>query len=199
MFVLPIMSVAVAVLLLLVVFFCCSSAAISTPTSSPQADANALCTFKQAITDWPGSGAAISGWNCTINGSEAVATTLPCGSHPYNWTGVTCSGQHISQLDLSNQGITGQLSDSIANISTLEVINLGGNNLIGEISTIIFAISGLSTLILSDNMFNGKQPPSYYCIFIVCLSQNLYLTLHLLTSYFVFITLNRHTVINFGR
>ena len=159
--------VAVLLLLLLVIFVCCSSAASSTPTSSPQADANALCLFKQAITNWPGSGGALQGWNCTANGSEVVATTLPCGSNAFNWTGVSCSGQQISQLDLSNQGIAGQLSDAIANISTLEVINLGGNKLIGEISTMILAISGLSILMLNDNMFNGKQPPSYYCISIL--------------------------------
>ena len=87
-----------------------------------QSDANALCAFKQGITNWPAGSLSISGWTCT----GSTATSLPCS---ITWTGVTCSNGVITILELNSKELAGTISPAISLLTGLNSLQLGINRL----------------------------------------------------------------------
>ncbi|KAI3904033.1 hypothetical protein MKW92_026810 [Papaver armeniacum] len=60
----------------------------------------------------------------------------PCLPPEHAWTGVTCSTDkvvRVSNINLTNFGLVGTLSPSIANLTALKTLSLGGNKLSGSI------------------------------------------------------------------
>ncbi|OAY80018.1 LRR receptor-like serine/threonine-protein kinase GSO1 [Ananas comosus] len=77
----------------------------------------------------------------------------------------------IMILDLSNNQISGMLPSSLENMTSLEVLNLGSNNLHGFLP---FLSDSLTWLNFSNNMFSGSLPWSFFKpnLFTVVLTNN---------------------------
>ncbi|KAG0487083.1 hypothetical protein HPP92_009178 [Vanilla planifolia] len=87
----------------------------------------------------------------------------PCMPEENSWTGVSCningSFARVTQLDLTNFGISGTLSDSIENLTAISKIWLSGNKLSGTIPQMT-NLKELVSLHLADNEFTGQIPSS---------------------------------------
>ncbi|KAG2727490.1 hypothetical protein I3760_01G159700 [Carya illinoinensis] len=86
----------------------------------------------------------------------------PCLPRQYSWTGISCSkGPQIRviTLNLTNMGLSGSLSPSIANMTALTSIFLGNNNLTGPIPD-LSSLKMLEMLHLENNQFSGEIPSS---------------------------------------
>ncbi|MBR1548209.1 MAG: leucine-rich repeat protein, partial [Prevotella sp.] len=53
------------------------------------------------------------------------------------WHGVTTVGDYITAIDLSSQGLKGELCDSLFMLSRLETVNLSDNNITGDLGTLL--------------------------------------------------------------
>ncbi|XP_057964812.1 probable LRR receptor-like serine/threonine-protein kinase At1g67720 [Malania oleifera] len=87
----------------------------------------------------------------------------PCLPSENSWTGVKCSyGKfaRIITLNLTGIGISGSLSPSIANLTALTNLWLGGNNISGPIPE-LKQLTALQTLHLENNKFEGSIPQSF--------------------------------------
>ncbi|KAF7144078.1 hypothetical protein RHSIM_Rhsim05G0083800 [Rhododendron simsii] len=87
----------------------------------------------------------------------------PCLPKQNSWTGVKCSDEgkyaRVVSLDLSNIGLTGELSESIDNLTAIRSIYLGGNKLSGPLPN-MGSLKALETLHLEGNQFEGPIPES---------------------------------------
>uniref|UniRef100_A0A251UMW3 Putative STRUBBELIG-receptor family 2 n=1 Tax=Helianthus annuus TaxID=4232 RepID=A0A251UMW3_HELAN len=76
-----------------------------------------------------------------------------------SWTGVTCSGSSIIQMDVSNNNIYGEIPYSLP--SNLTHLNLSHNFLSGPIGNVFTGLSLLEEMDLSYNQFIGDLPSSF--------------------------------------
>ncbi|XP_047336318.1 putative leucine-rich repeat receptor-like serine/threonine-protein kinase At2g14440 [Impatiens glandulifera] len=88
----------------------------------------------------------------------------PCLPLDYRWSGVTCSNgpserMRVKSLNLTNMGLSGSLSPSLANLTAISDIWLGNNSLSGAIPN-LSPLKFLKTLHLEFNRLNGEIPPS---------------------------------------
>ncbi|CAH1452703.1 unnamed protein product [Lactuca virosa] len=80
-----------------------------------------------------------------------------------NWIGVRChsqTGHHVTELDISDYNIGGEISYSLVNLTYLNHLDLSGNSFHGTIPTFIGSLTQLMHLGLSRNSFNGTIPRS---------------------------------------
>ena len=85
-------------------------------------------------------------------------TTTPC-----TWYRVTCSGGHVTHVDLYNNNLVGVIPESFSNLAYLTYIQLHGNAISGSITDFINLIQHISSLYyvsLNINRFTGYIPPS---------------------------------------
>ena len=87
-----------------------------------------------------------------LNWSAAKAMTT--------WRGVTVSGtpQRVTKLELSNSGLTGELTGLLGNLTGLTELRLDGNALTGGIPSRLGQLSALTHLYLSGNALTGCVP-----------------------------------------
>ncbi|KAH7546982.1 hypothetical protein FEM48_Zijuj01G0258800 [Ziziphus jujuba var. spinosa] len=79
----------------------------------------------------------------------------PCGQ---GWKGVTCSGQRVTEIDISNLGLTGNLGYQLQPLSALTILDVSGNNLGGSIP---YSLPPNATrLNFASNIFSGNIPYS---------------------------------------
>jgi Leucine-rich repeat (LRR) protein len=71
---------------------------------------------------------------------------------------VTCSGDHIKEITLPNNNLTGIIPGSIGTFSNLQVLNLGANQLSGTIPLEIGNLTNLLRLHLHLNQLSGPIP-----------------------------------------
>ncbi|KAI3885843.1 hypothetical protein MKW92_001102 [Papaver armeniacum] len=86
----------------------------------------------------------------------------PCLPPEHAWTGVTCSTDkvvRVSNINLTNFGLVGTLSPSIANLTALKTLSLSGNKLSGSIPD-MGTLKELGSLHLDNNAFEGSIPQS---------------------------------------
>jgi Leucine-rich repeat (LRR) protein len=82
------------------------------------------------------------------------------------WQGITCSQSaspgfvHVLQLKLPRYKLTGSLPYSIANLTQLQVLNLGYNSLRSSIPESMGSFSELQRLDLNNNQLTGAVPKS---------------------------------------
>lgn len=142
-----------------------------------QSDANALCTFKLGISNWPSNPStaptpsapsrsasllspptSFSGWNC----SGDVASSFPCGAGAVVWTGVSCGSgnqsNQVVQLDLAGVSLAGTISSYLSVLTNLFSLTLNSNFFFGEIPSELSALTGLTQLLLGSNMLTSTIP-----------------------------------------
>ncbi|KAH9551152.1 hypothetical protein CY35_09G000700 [Sphagnum magellanicum] len=120
---------------------CCGSVAVF--TSQNLADVQALLDFRNALVD-PSN--ALSSW-------KAENATSFC-----TWTGVECDiDGRVQTLKLSNIGLQGSISPSVAQLARLEVLDLSVNDLSGPIPPVCQS-GQLKHLILTGNKLSGGLP-----------------------------------------
>ncbi|KAI3812476.1 hypothetical protein L1987_17186 [Smallanthus sonchifolius] len=81
-----------------------------------------------------------------------------------NWVGITCnsSSGRIVRLELPSKRLTGNLSNSMANLDQLRTLNLSHNFLKGSLPVSLFHLPHLEVVDLSGNGFNGVLPNLSY-------------------------------------
>ncbi len=82
------------------------------------------------------------------------------GSVTNDWRGITISGNHVVKLELSNNGLKGTIPNSIAYLTSLDILNLSNNQISGSIPDSIGLLYNLRYLILNLNQLIGNIPAS---------------------------------------
>ena len=74
------------------------------------------------------------------------------------WIGIGCDDAgNVRSITLANQKLTGELSDALTQVKTLELLQLPNNNLSGPIPP-AFAKTGLKAINIQNNHFTGVLP-----------------------------------------
>ncbi|XVF25309.1 hypothetical protein REPUB_Repub13aG0202300 [Reevesia pubescens] len=111
--------------------------------ATDQGDASALGVMFSSLN----SPQQLTGWTAS-NGD-------PCGQ---SWKGVTCSGQRVTEIKLSNLGLSGSMGYSLQSLTSLKELDMSHNNLAGDIPYNI--PQNLQRLNLAYNQFTGSAPYS---------------------------------------
>ncbi|XP_074573956.1 putative leucine-rich repeat receptor-like serine/threonine-protein kinase At2g19230 [Curcuma longa] len=103
----------------------------------------------------------------------------PCSPNAFVWDGLNCTynlsnSPRVTALNLSSWGLTGEITKSFANLSTLQYLDLSYNNLTGPIPDDLANLSSLKLLDLTRNQLNGSVPSN-----LLEMAQNGLLTLRL--------------------
>jgi Leucine-rich repeat (LRR) protein len=75
-----------------------------------------------------------------------------------DWYGVTCTGNHVTQIDLHGNNLVGTIPSSIGSLTFLEYLWLPTNQLTGSIPTQLGSLPNLQYLWLSHNQLTGSIP-----------------------------------------
>ncbi|CAM6022137.1 unnamed protein product [Sphagnum balticum] len=90
-----------------------------------------------------------------------------------NWLGVVCVGANVTELHLSNLGLTGQLGYGLSGLQSLLYFNVSTNNIEGIVPSQL--PPSIQNLILAGNHFIGSLPYSFHQLsglIVLDLSQN---------------------------
>jgi len=79
-------------------------------------------------------------------------------NRPCSWYGVVCLAGHVSQLDLSDNRLSGPLPAQLGDLTQLRALNLKRNTLTGSVPTSLSSLALLQTLDLSENRLTGAIP-----------------------------------------
>ncbi|XP_042483540.1 LRR receptor-like serine/threonine-protein kinase EFR [Macadamia integrifolia] len=111
-----------------------------------ETDRLALLNFKSHIDD---PYRVLSSWNDSI--------------HFCNWAGVKCGRRHYQRvigLELIDNGLGGNISPHIGNLSFLQFIDISNNRFNGEIPKEIGNLFRLQSIVFENNTFQGELPTS---------------------------------------
>lgn len=82
-----------------------------------------------------------------------------------SWYGVTVSftdsGEHVTELWLVDNKLSGSIPYQLGNLSQLDLIDLGGNKLSSSIPSQLGNLSNLEVLALNYNQLSGTIPSSF--------------------------------------
>ncbi|GKB33756.1 STRUBBELIG-receptor family 7-like protein isoform X1 [Tanacetum coccineum] len=119
-------------------------------------------TFTNAVTD-PSDASALNAMYQNLNSPGQLTKWTSTGGDPCadNWTGVTCSGSRVTQINLAGCGYTGNLPYSISQMTSLKYLNVANNQINGALPDMFGQLSALSTLDISSNSFTGDLPQSF--------------------------------------
>lgn len=92
------------------------------------------------------------------NNSGWVDGVLNVDCSVCDWYGVGCTNGRVTSLLLENNNLIGQLSNSIASLELLNLLNLSGNDLSGPLPEQLFDLTRLNFLLLHSNNFVGGLP-----------------------------------------
>ena len=92
-----------------------------------------------------------SGWT---NKDNWLSTTVS----ECNWYGVTCTGNHVTQLYPYGNNLVGTIPSSIGNLTYLEILSLFNNKLTGNIPASLGSLTNLGYLALYNNQLTGSIP-----------------------------------------
>jgi hypothetical protein len=82
--------------------------------------------------------------------------------HVCTWTGVTCDGTSVTQIDVAHRGLRGVLPAELANLTTLQKFTASNNTLNGTLSPYLSAWgTSIIYLDLGNNNISGTLPKEY--------------------------------------
>ncbi|XP_022997843.1 LRR receptor-like serine/threonine-protein kinase IOS1 isoform X1 [Cucurbita maxima] len=89
----------------------------------------------------------------------------PCAPKMFAWQGINCSYDasnppRITGLDLSSNGLTGEISANISSLAKLAFLDLSNNNLSGAVPDFLAEMPLLTVIDLSGNNLSGQVPAS---------------------------------------
>ncbi|MDX5407721.1 MAG: S8 family serine peptidase [Chromatiaceae bacterium] len=87
------------------------------------------------------------------NSTNWLQNNTPC-----NWFGVACSSGRVASLNLSDNGLVGQLPTKVNQLSALTELDVSFNALQGNFPAAILQLTQLSRLQLWNNAFEGSIP-----------------------------------------
>ncbi|XP_042510703.1 probable LRR receptor-like serine/threonine-protein kinase At3g47570 [Macadamia integrifolia] len=137
---------ALQLLLVFIILLFGSSLSLVESVVMNKTDRLALLDFKKQIDDPYG---ALSSWNDSI--------------HFCNWVGITCGHRHQQRviiLDLQGNGLGGNISPSIGNLTFLHILNIANNSFYGKIPQEIGKLIRLRSILFLNNTFEGEIPTS---------------------------------------
>ena len=114
----------------------------STAIGTPQAECQALVDLYNATKG--------ESW---IQKENWLASNSIC-----EWVGVTCESGHISEIDLNENGLKGNLPASLGDLNNLEKLDLEKNTLSGSIPVSLGTLSDLEYLRFGENGLTGSIP-----------------------------------------
>ncbi|XP_039053755.1 protein STRUBBELIG-RECEPTOR FAMILY 5 [Hibiscus syriacus] len=79
----------------------------------------------------------------------------PCGDY---WEGITCSGSSVTEINLRDHNLSGQLGYQLSSLSSVKIFDVSKNNLNGDIPYQL--PPNAQRIELSENNFNGNVPYS---------------------------------------
>ncbi|XP_022730781.1 probable LRR receptor-like serine/threonine-protein kinase At4g29180 isoform X2 [Durio zibethinus] len=87
----------------------------------------------------------------------------PCGPKNYTWEGVECNYSvslppRIISLNLTSSGLSGTISASFGNLSSVESLDLSNNRLSGPVPEFLKELKSLKFLNLEGNQLSGYVP-----------------------------------------
>ena len=92
------------------------------------------------------------------NGDWLISNT-PCGWFGAGqWHGVSCSGGHVTRLNLNDNQLKRNIPTELGNLSNLQDLNLSYNQLEDSIPVELGQLSNLQYLRLSFNQLEGSIP-----------------------------------------
>ncbi|XP_062010114.1 probable LRR receptor-like serine/threonine-protein kinase At1g05700 [Rosa rugosa] len=86
----------------------------------------------------------------------------PCSPQAYSWEGINCSYHAVTprlvSLNLSSNGLTGEIALSISNLAKIQTLDLSNNNLTGSIPELLSQLPDLNFINLEKNKLTGSVP-----------------------------------------
>ncbi|CAO1945935.1 unnamed protein product [Urochloa humidicola] len=112
--------------------------------AQPAADeAGLLLEIKRAWGDPP----VLVGWNATATGAHC------------SWPHVGCdTAGRVTSLDLASANVAGPFPDAVGNLSGLTYLDVSSNNVTGAFPTALYRCAALQYLNLSGNYLGGELP-----------------------------------------
>ncbi|HEY9623287.1 MAG TPA: DUF4347 domain-containing protein [Crinalium sp.] len=86
------------------------------------------------------------------------SNTPPILSVVSQWKGVSLTGNRVSDIDLSNNNLSGTIPSELGNLANLKTLVLRQNKLSGTISSALGQLGSLTYLNLRDNQLSGSIP-----------------------------------------
>ncbi|KAI5076439.1 hypothetical protein GOP47_0008504 [Adiantum capillus-veneris] len=119
----------------------------------------ALLPFTYAATD-PDDAAALGALYSSLNSPGQLASWVASGGDPcsQSWLGVKCSGNSVTELSISNLGLSGELGYQLSQLTSLSLLDVSNNVISGSIPYQL--PPNLVTLNLGDNHFVNGLPYS---------------------------------------
>ncbi|CAO2182933.1 unnamed protein product [Urochloa humidicola] len=128
-------------LLLLLLRCCC----LLPPRAAAQDEARLLLEIKRAWGDPP----VLSGWNATAAAGARYCT----------WPHVGCDAAgRVVNLTLASANVAGPFPDAVGNLTGLTYLDVSGNNITGAFPTALYRCASLQYLDLSGNYLGGELP-----------------------------------------
>ncbi|KAH9665506.1 protein STRUBBELIG-RECEPTOR FAMILY 6 [Citrus sinensis] len=127
-----------------------------------------LVLFKVCILGWktscinaatdPSDASALKIMYSSLNSPSQLSQWSATGDDPcgQSWKGVICSGQRVTELDLSFNTLSGNLPQSFSSLSSLSSLYLQNNQFSGTID--VLANLPLDNLNIANNRFTGWVP-----------------------------------------
>ncbi|XP_071712553.1 probable LRR receptor-like serine/threonine-protein kinase At1g74360 [Rutidosis leptorrhynchoides] len=80
----------------------------------------------------------------------------PQSSSPCTWSGISCSGNRVTGINLSNNNIAGNIFNNFSALTGLAYLDLSTNSISGSLLEDLGSCQNLKLLNLSHNMINGE-------------------------------------------
>jgi len=95
-------------------------------------------------------------WANTLAGNQPWDTNIPV----CDWFGVTVENETVTSLELPDNDVTGNLSESIGNLLNINLLDLSNNSINGDLPTEIGSLLDLEVLLLPNNELTGELSPT---------------------------------------
>ncbi|CAA2956876.1 probable LRR receptor-like serine threonine-kinase At4g20940 [Olea europaea subsp. europaea] len=116
----------------------------------PSHDILALLEFKKGIKHDP-TGFVVDSWN---------EESIDFNGCPASWNGIMCTSGNVAAVVLDNLGLSADVDLSVfSNLTMLVKLSISNNSITGTLSNKIGDFKSLEYLDISDNMFFSSLPP----------------------------------------